>query len=39
MIINPKNMDEIEKILRRGIGDYEAFYRVYKRALLKAGRI
>ena len=39
MIVNPKNIDEIEKILRRGISDYEAFYRVYKRALLKAGRI
>jgi DNA-directed RNA polymerase subunit RPC12/RpoP len=39
MIINIKNIEEIEKILRRGIGDYEAFYRVYKRALLKAGRI
>jgi predicted Zn finger-like uncharacterized protein len=39
MIVNMKNIEEIEKILRRGIGDYEAFYRVYKRALLKAGRI
>jgi DNA-directed RNA polymerase subunit RPC12/RpoP/ActR/RegA family two-component response regulator len=39
MIVNPKNIEEIEKILRRGISDYEAFYRVYKRALLKAGRI
>jgi DNA-directed RNA polymerase subunit RPC12/RpoP len=39
MIVNIKNIEEIEKILRRGIGDYEAFYRVYKRALLKAGRI
>jgi DNA-directed RNA polymerase subunit RPC12/RpoP len=39
MIVNMKNIEEIEKILRRGISDYEAFYRVYKRALLKAGRI
>jgi len=39
MIVNVKNIEEIEKILRRGISDYEAFYRVYKRALLKAGRI
>lgn len=39
MIVNPKNIEEIEKILRRGISDDEAFYRVYKRALLKAGRI
>lgn len=39
LIVNLKNIDEIEKILRRGIADYEAFYRVYKRALIKAGRI
>ena len=39
LIVNLKNIDEIEKILRRGIADYEAFYRVYKRALLKTGRV
>jgi ActR/RegA family two-component response regulator len=39
LIVNPKNIDEIEKILRRGIADYEAFYRVYKRALIKTGRV
>ncbi len=39
LIVNLKNIDEIEKILRRGIADYEAFYRVYKRALIKTGRI
>jgi DNA-directed RNA polymerase subunit RPC12/RpoP len=39
LIVNMKNIDEIEKILRRGIADYEAFYRVYKRALLKTGRV
>ena len=39
LIVNLKNIDEIEKILRRGIADYEAFYRVYKRALIKAGRV
>jgi DNA-directed RNA polymerase subunit RPC12/RpoP/ActR/RegA family two-component response regulator len=39
MIVNPKNIDEIEKILRRGMSDHEAFYRVYKRALLKTGRV
>ena len=39
LIVNPKNIDEIEKILRRGIADYEAFYRVFKRALIKTGRV
>lgn len=39
LIVNPKNIDEIEKILRRGLADYEAFYRVYKRALIKTGRV
>ncbi|MEJ2656388.1 MAG: zinc-ribbon domain-containing protein [Desulfobacterales bacterium] len=39
LIVNLKNIDEIEKILRRGIADHEAFYRVFKRALLKTGRV
>jgi DNA-directed RNA polymerase subunit RPC12/RpoP len=39
LIVNLKNIDEIEKILRRGVADYEAFYRVYKRALIKTGRV
>ena len=39
LIVNLKNIDEIEKILRRGISEYEAFYRVYKRALIKTGRV
>lgn len=39
LIVNLKNVDEIEKILRRGIADHEAFYRVYKRALIKTGRV
>ena len=39
LIINPKNINEIEKILRRGITDYDAFYRVFKHALIKTGRV
>ncbi|GMQ79966.1 MAG: hypothetical protein BMS9Abin03_425 [Thermodesulfobacteriota bacterium] len=39
LIVNLKNIDEIEKILRRGIADHEVFYRVYKRALIKTGRV
>lgn len=39
LIVNLKNIDEIEKILKRGISDHDAFYRVFKRALIKTGRI
>ena len=39
LIINLKNINEIEKILRRGKTDYESFYRVYKQSLIKTGRI
>ncbi|MBW1606950.1 MAG: zinc-ribbon domain-containing protein [Deltaproteobacteria bacterium] len=39
LIINLKNINEIEKILRRGKTDYENFYRVYKQSLIKTGRI
>jgi len=39
LIVNLKNIDDIEKILRRGISDYDAFYRVFKRALIKTGRV
>jgi len=39
LIINLKNINEIEKILRRGKTDFENFYRVYKQSLIKTGRI
>ncbi len=39
LIINLKNINEIEKILRRGKTDFESFYRVYKQSLIKTGRI
>mgnify|MGYP000270054747 CR=1 FL=1 len=39
LVINLKNIDEIEKILKRCVADYEDFYRVYKRALIKTGRV
>ena len=39
LIINLKNINEIEKILRRGKKDYENFYRVFKQSLVKTGRI
>lgn len=39
LIVNLKNIDEIEKILRRGTADYESFYRVFKQSLIKTGRV
>jgi DNA-directed RNA polymerase subunit RPC12/RpoP len=39
LIINLKNINEIEKILRRGLADNKAFYRIYKESLIKTGRI
>jgi len=39
LVINLKNIDEIEKILKRGITDNTAFYRVYKESLVKTGKI
>jgi len=37
--INTKNIDEIEKIIKRAVTDNDAFYRVYKEMLVKTGRI
>jgi hypothetical protein len=39
LIINLKNINEIEKILRRGLADNKAFYRVFKESLIKTGRV
>jgi predicted Zn finger-like uncharacterized protein len=39
LIINVKNIEDIGKILSRGITDSEYFYRVYKETLKEAGRI
>jgi predicted Zn finger-like uncharacterized protein len=39
LIINSKNIDEIGKILARGITDNDFFYRSFKESLSKAGRI
>ena len=38
LVINPKNIDEIEKIIKRSIADNESFYRVYKESLARAGK-
>jgi len=39
LIINSSNTDEIEKILKRGIADNDAFYRVYREAMVTTGRV
>ena len=39
LIINIKNIDDIDKILQRGIADNEFFYRVFRESLKKTGRI
>ena len=39
LIINSKNIEDVGKILSRGITDTELFYRVYKETLKATGRI
>jgi len=39
LIINLKNINEIEKILRRGLADKKAFYRIFKESIIKTGRV
>ncbi|NQT69176.1 MAG: zinc-ribbon domain-containing protein [Desulfobacteraceae bacterium] len=38
LVINPKNIDDCEKILKRAVADNTAFYRVFKETLMKFGR-
>ncbi len=38
LVVNLNNIDEIEKILKRGVADNVAFYRVFKESLTKTGR-
>lgn len=39
LTVNSKNIDDIEKILRRGLADRESFYRVLNESLVKTGRV
>jgi predicted Zn finger-like uncharacterized protein len=39
LIVNIKNIEDIGKILSRGITDSELFYRIYKDSLKEAGRM
>jgi len=38
LVINPKNIDNIGVILKRGINDHIAFYRVFNEMLKKTGK-
>ncbi len=38
LVVNLKNVDELEKVLRRSLTEYEEFYRVLKGSLKKMGR-
>jgi hypothetical protein len=39
IVVNTKNIDEIGKIIKRGLSDNTAFYCVFKDALVKIGRV
>jgi CheY-like chemotaxis protein/uncharacterized protein YlaI len=39
IVVNTKNIDEIEKIIKSGRSDSAAFYRVFKDALIKTGKV
>jgi predicted Zn finger-like uncharacterized protein len=38
LIVNSKNVDDIGKIIQRGLTDHEFFYRVFKETLKEVGR-
>ena len=39
LVINLKHLHQTEKILKRGLSDRHAFYRVFREALVKAGKV
>lgn len=39
IVVNTKNLDEIGKIIKRGLSDNAAFYCVFKDALVKTGKV
>jgi len=38
LVINTKNMDDLEKILKRALTEHREFYQVFKETLKKTGR-
>ena len=39
IIVNVSNINEFDKILRRGMADNDMFYRVFRDGLRKSGRL
>ncbi|MFH1984996.1 MAG: zinc-ribbon domain-containing protein [Pseudomonadota bacterium] len=39
IVINTGHVDEVEKVLKRGISDNDNFYRVFKESMVKTGRV
>lgn len=39
MIINARNIDDIGKIIQRGLTDHEFFYRIFKETLKESGKV
>ncbi|MBC8199230.1 MAG: zinc-ribbon domain-containing protein [Desulfobacterales bacterium] len=39
IVVNTKNIDEIGKIIKKGLSDNAAFYRVFKDSLVKTGKV
>ena len=39
IVVNTKNIDEIGKIIKKGLSDNAVFYRVFKNALVKTGKV
>jgi predicted Zn finger-like uncharacterized protein len=38
LVVNIQHVDDIEKIIKRGVSDNENFYRVYREAMVRTGR-
>jgi predicted Zn finger-like uncharacterized protein len=38
LVVNSKNIGDFETIVKRGVAEYEAFYKIYRESLIKAGR-
>jgi predicted Zn finger-like uncharacterized protein len=38
LVVNLKNIDDFETIIKRGVAEYEAFYKIYRESLIKTGR-
>lgn len=39
VVVNTRDIDKIDTILQKGLNDYEAMYKIFKEALVNAGRM